>query len=79
MNRRSTVTRSAKPYPTLQPPHRDATSHAELDADTDVQEEVRNVARALALAVHALRAGRLMQADAALDAPRPKWRRLQGK
>ena len=49
-----------------------ATSHAELDADTGVQEEVRNVARALAQAVHALRAGRLMQPDARLDAPRPK-------
>ena len=36
-----------------------ATSHDELDRDTDVQDEVRNVARAVAAAVRALRAGKL--------------------
>jgi hypothetical protein len=36
-----------------------ATSHAELDADTAVQDEVRFVARMLVEAVNAKRAGRL--------------------
>jgi multimeric flavodoxin WrbA len=49
-----------------------ATSHDVLDADTGVQEEVRNVARAVAHAVTELRAGRLAQADAGLETPRPK-------
>jgi hypothetical protein len=35
-----------------------ATSHDELDQDQDVQEEVRNVARAVAVAVRELRAGK---------------------
>jgi multimeric flavodoxin WrbA len=49
-----------------------ATSHDELDRDADVQEEVRNVARALARAVGELRAGRLSAPDAGLLRPRPK-------
>ena len=49
-----------------------ATSHAALDRDTDVQEEVRNVARAVAQAVKDLRAGTLQAADASLRSPRPK-------
>jgi len=49
-----------------------ATSHEELDRDTGVQEEVRNVARALAAAVKELRAGKLSDNDAGLTPPRPK-------
>ena len=49
-----------------------ATSHEELDRDTAVQEEVRNVARAVAVAVADLRAGRLSRPDARLERPRPK-------
>ena len=49
-----------------------ATSHDELDRDTDVQEEVRNVARAVANAVADLRAGKLSRPDANLERPRPK-------
>ena len=49
-----------------------ATSHEELDRDADVQEEVRNAARALAHAVGELRAGRLSDNDAGLKPPRPK-------
>jgi multimeric flavodoxin WrbA len=49
-----------------------ATSHEELDRDTAVQEEVRNVARALANAIGELRAGRLSDNDAGLERPRPK-------
>lgn len=49
-----------------------AQSHEALDRDTDVQEEVRNVARAVAHAVGELRAGRLSQPDLSLKAPRPK-------
>jgi multimeric flavodoxin WrbA len=49
-----------------------ATSHDTLDRDEAVQEEVRNVARAVAHAVAELRAGRLSQPDASLKAPRPK-------
>jgi multimeric flavodoxin WrbA len=49
-----------------------ATSHDALDRDTGLQEEVRNVARAVARAVDALRNGRLKSADAGLEAPRPK-------
>jgi len=37
-----------------------------------VQEEVRNVARAVANAVRALRAGTLVVPDAELSRPRPK-------
>ncbi|MEP6656377.1 MAG: flavodoxin family protein, partial [Betaproteobacteria bacterium] len=49
-----------------------ATSHDVLDADTAVQEEVRNVARAVAEAVGELRAGRLSHPDADLRSPRTK-------
>ena len=47
-------------------------SHDLLDADTAVQEEVRNVARAVTQAVQELRAGRLSQPDKKIKAPRPK-------
>jgi multimeric flavodoxin WrbA len=49
-----------------------ATSHDALDRDKDVQEEVRNVARAVVNAVREARAGRLSMADAKLASPRPK-------
>jgi multimeric flavodoxin WrbA len=49
-----------------------ATSHDELDRDKDVQEEVRNVARAVSQAVIDIRAGRLSPPDAAIRSPRPK-------
>jgi len=49
-----------------------ATSHDELDHDSAVQEEARNVARALATAVADLRAGKLSAPDAGLTRPRPK-------
>ena len=49
-----------------------ATSHLELDRDDDVQEEVRNVARAVAAAVGDLRAGKLSMPDAKLERPRAK-------
>ncbi len=49
-----------------------ATSHQRLDEDRGFQEEVRNVARALAATVKDLRAGKLRSADAKLKAPRPK-------
>ena len=49
-----------------------ATSHDALDADLPMQEEVRNVARAVANAVGELRAGRLSMPDATLARPRPK-------
>jgi multimeric flavodoxin WrbA len=49
-----------------------ATSHDALDRDNDVQEEVRNVARAVAVAVADLRAGKLSMPDAKLERPRPK-------
>jgi multimeric flavodoxin WrbA len=49
-----------------------ATSHEELDRDTDVQEEVRNVARAVANAVGELRQGKLSQPDRGLSRPREK-------
>ena len=49
-----------------------ATSHDTLDADTAVQEEVRNVARAVATAVVELRAGRLSDPGQRLERPRPK-------
>jgi len=49
-----------------------ATSHQELDRDAAVQEEVRNVGRALAGAVKELRAGRLSDPGAGLARPRPK-------
>ena len=49
-----------------------ADSHDTLDADVAVQEEVRNVARAVAHAVGELRAGRLHTSDQSLATPRPK-------
>jgi multimeric flavodoxin WrbA len=49
-----------------------ATSHDELDRDLDVQEEVRNVARAVVQAVAGIRAGKLTAPDAAIKSPRPK-------
>jgi multimeric flavodoxin WrbA len=49
-----------------------AQSHAALDRDTDFQEEVRNVARAVNNALTELRAGRLSKPERTLRAPRPK-------
>jgi multimeric flavodoxin WrbA len=49
-----------------------ALSHETLDRDTAVQEEVRNVARAVANAVAELRMNRLSMPDAKLKRPRPK-------
>jgi multimeric flavodoxin WrbA len=49
-----------------------ATSHQELDADKDVQEEVRNAARTLLRAVQEQRAGRLIDAGEGLDQVRQK-------
>ena len=49
-----------------------ATSHEALDRDVAVQEEVRNVARAVAAAVGEARAGRLSMPDRGLKRPRPK-------
>jgi multimeric flavodoxin WrbA len=49
-----------------------AESHAILDRDLAVQEEVRNVARAVAVAVGALRQGTLSQPDKDIKKPRPK-------
>jgi multimeric flavodoxin WrbA len=49
-----------------------ATSHDALDRDEAVQEEVRNVARAVVNAVAELRAGRLSAPDRPLRDPRPK-------
>jgi multimeric flavodoxin WrbA len=49
-----------------------ATSHDTLDRDKDVQEEVRNVARAVVTAVREARNGKLSVPDAKLESPRPK-------
>ena len=49
-----------------------ATSHEALDRDEAVQEETRNVARAVVNAVIELRAGRLSMPDRPLRDPRPK-------
>ena len=49
-----------------------ATSHAELDRDQAVQEEVANAAVTLITAVHAVRAGRLVEAGNDLPEPRQK-------
>lgn len=49
-----------------------ATSHEVLDRDVALQDEVRNVARAVVQAVEALRAGRLSRPGVDLAAPRPK-------
>jgi multimeric flavodoxin WrbA len=49
-----------------------AESHEALDRDLAVQQEVRNVARAVAHAVAEIRAGKLSTPDAGLDRPRVK-------
>jgi multimeric flavodoxin WrbA len=49
-----------------------AESHETLDKDTDFQEEVRNVARAVASTVQLIRSGKLVQPDRKLSRPRPK-------
>lgn len=49
-----------------------ATSHESLDRDTHVQEEVRNVARAVAQAVGLVRKNQLAAPDKNLIRPRPK-------
>ena len=49
-----------------------ATSHEALDADEAIQEEVRNVARALLIATRAQREGRLIDPGATLTPPRQK-------
>ena len=49
-----------------------ATSHDALDRDKALQEESRNVARAVAKAVVELRAGRLQKVQPTLSRPRPK-------
>jgi len=49
-----------------------ANSHDTLDHDTMVQEEVKNVAKAVAKAVVELRAGNLAKVQAELKKPRPK-------
>jgi multimeric flavodoxin WrbA len=49
-----------------------ATSHDALDRDELLQEEARNVARAVAKAVVELRAGRLQAVQPKLSRPRPK-------
>ncbi len=49
-----------------------ATSHEALDRDKALQEEARNVARAVAHAVVELRAGRLQKVQPTLSRPRPK-------
>ncbi len=49
-----------------------ASSHEALDRDEAMQEEVRNVARAVSEAIRQLRSGRLPAPDGALTQPRPK-------
>jgi len=49
-----------------------AESHIDLDKDTEVQEEVRNAARALVEAVRLTRVGKFRQPDAKLREVRPK-------
>ena len=49
-----------------------ATSHQELDRDEAVQEDVRNVARAVIEALSDLRAGKLSMPGRNLERPRPK-------
>ena len=49
-----------------------ASSHAALDKDELVQEEARNVARAVAKTVVEMRAGRLQEVQPKLTRPRPK-------
>jgi len=49
-----------------------ANSHEALDGDEDVQEEARNVGRAVAKAIAELRSGRLQAVQPQLRRPRPK-------
>lgn len=49
-----------------------ATSHDTMDKDEAFQEEVRNVARAVAHAVRMLRSGALTRLDKGIKSPRPK-------
>jgi hypothetical protein len=49
-----------------------ATSHDELDAETALHEEVRNMARALIQSVKQMRNGELLQPDRNLEEARPK-------
>jgi multimeric flavodoxin WrbA len=49
-----------------------ATSHQALDRDQAVQEEVRNVARAVVTTVRLMREGRYERTDGELQDPRPK-------
>jgi len=49
-----------------------ATSHATLDKDSAVQEEVRNVGRSVTRTVTALRSGQLASQLHDLPSPRPK-------
>jgi multimeric flavodoxin WrbA len=49
-----------------------ASSHAALDRDTDLQEEVRNAARVLVASIRLSREGRLPRPDRAVQSPRPK-------
>jgi multimeric flavodoxin WrbA len=49
-----------------------ATSHADLDADTAIQEEVRNAARALLEGVQAVRSGQLIDPGRDIEQPRQK-------
>jgi multimeric flavodoxin WrbA len=49
-----------------------ATSHDALDRDAAVQEEARNVARAVAAAVRLMQEGRYERPDRGLTDPRPK-------
>ena len=49
-----------------------ATSHQALDADSAVQEEVCNVARAVAQTIRDVRAGKHVDSDRKLKPPRPK-------
>ena len=49
-----------------------ATSHADLDEDLDLQEEIRNATRTLVEAVRLLRHGELKQPDRKLRETRPK-------
>ena len=49
-----------------------ASSHEALDADTAVQQEVRQAARAVAAAIGLMRDGLLRHGDEQLQRPRPK-------
>jgi multimeric flavodoxin WrbA len=49
-----------------------ANSHAALDADSGIHEEVRNAARTLVEAVRLVRTGQYIRADRDIHSPRPK-------